>query len=399
MRGNCLPASAPDEVFITSLFTYWAAAVWESVHYYKQQFPEAPVTVGGIYASLAPDHCAQSGCDRVYQGVHQEAEACPPDYTLVQTEYQIVSCVPRLRRRCRFCGTYKIEPQYVPKDSVLPEIVRRHLVFYDNNLLANPKIDVILDELAEARFEGRRVTSECQSGFDGRLLTPDLARRLKAARFRSPRICMGWSFPRGEGNPPAGYDAPGGGVCGQGHLRVHDLHFDISPEEMHRKAERCFRWGVQVADCRYRPLDRFSDGYNPRKKSQEAGEYYLHDRWRDADVRGFRRAVRENNICLRYGIQRSMYDKRLEGLRRDERSRLVREMGLPLERRLTVPELSRLNEFWLAQQLQTRRTQGGDFLSFRELDIAHGYDTGAITTDVLNDFYLRCSRRRIATTD
>ena len=44
----------PNEVWITSLFTYWASYVKDAVHHYKNKFPKAKIKVGGIYASLRP---------------------------------------------------------------------------------------------------------------------------------------------------------------------------------------------------------------------------------------------------------------------------------------------------------------------------------------------------------
>lgn len=349
VRGNVQASRTPDAVFITSLFTYWSGTVWDAVHFYKALYPGAPVTVGGIYASLAPEHCAQSGCDHVHVGVHQDAERFPPAYDLVDSDFQIVHASRGCIRRCRFCGTYRIEPRYEHKSSVLKEIVKPHLVFYDNNLLANPNIETLLVELSEARHGGRRVTAECQSGFDGRLLTPKLAGLLRAARFRNPRIA--WDGPLGDSElvqsqvqmlRDAGYSAKDISV-------FMIFNFDISPAEMVEKAEACFEWGVQVADCRYRPLNLWVDGYRPMRKSQEHGEYYMHDGWEDADIRGFRRRVRENNICLRYEIPRSQYDRRLEGLHGDEMLRLSESLGLTVGQ-LTRDDLDLLNRTWLESQ-------------------------------------------------
>lgn len=347
VTGNCESDRTPDAVFITSLFTYWADTVWDSVHFYKGLYPDTPVTVGGIYASLAPEHCARSGCDHVHAGIHPEAESCPPAYDLVKTDFQIMHASRGCVRRCSFCGTYKIEPKYTYKTTLLPEIVRNHLVFYDNNLLANPRIADILDELASARIGGHVVTSECQSGFDGRLLTPSLSRKLKLARFRNPRIAWDGGFEELDEIrhqvsllEAAGYNPRDISV-------FMIFNFDLSPDVMKAKANACFDWGVQVADCRYRPLDRFTDGYRPMKKSQQDGEYYVHAGWTDQDVRGFRRQVRESNICLRYGIARGSYDRRLESLTRRKRAQLSRELGLPTTRRLTAAELDRLNAAWI----------------------------------------------------
>ncbi len=76
---------------MTSLFTYWSSYVREAVAFYRSEFPAARITVGGVYASLQPKHCLEyTGCDEVCQGVHPEAEMCEPDYSLVETDFQIV---------------------------------------------------------------------------------------------------------------------------------------------------------------------------------------------------------------------------------------------------------------------------------------------------------------------
>ena len=55
----------PDYIFVTSLFTYWASHVRSAVSYYKSKFPDSVVIVGGIYASLMPEHCKEyTGCDQ-----------------------------------------------------------------------------------------------------------------------------------------------------------------------------------------------------------------------------------------------------------------------------------------------------------------------------------------------
>jgi hypothetical protein len=57
-------------------------------------FPRAKVIVGGIYASLMPEHCKEyTGCDEVFQGVHEAAEKCPPAYDLIfkgPIPYQVI---------------------------------------------------------------------------------------------------------------------------------------------------------------------------------------------------------------------------------------------------------------------------------------------------------------------
>ena len=75
---------------------------------------------------------------------------------------------------------------------MLPLIQKRKLVFYDNNLLANPNIDLILGELRDYRMKGGAPLScESQSGFDLRFLTPEPARLIKEPAFHHAAHCLG----------------------------------------------------------------------------------------------------------------------------------------------------------------------------------------------------------------
>src|SRR3989339_1322392 len=136
VRGNQNFADFyPTQIKITSLFTYWSNYVWESVQFYKETYPKAKVVVGGIYASLMPDHCKQSGCDEVFVGVDERVEKFKPAYDLVEVDYQIVHTSRGCLRKCKYCGTWKIEPEFISKKSINDEICSNHVIFYDNNLL------------------------------------------------------------------------------------------------------------------------------------------------------------------------------------------------------------------------------------------------------------------------
>jgi hypothetical protein len=187
-------------------------------------------------------------------------------------------------------------------------IVKPRLLFYDNNILSNPHIGRILDELSEFRLpDGRRVSCDSQCGFDTRLLTHDLARALRRARFRSPRIS--WDGPYAEW--PRVKDAIH--MLGEAGYQMRDTYLfmlynhDITYAEMREKLEACRRWGVRVADCRYRPLDSTEDGYRPGATPQSPEEYYIHPVWTDSQVRKFRRAVRHQNIAIMLRLPENRY--------------------------------------------------------------------------------------------
>ena len=313
VRGLTGLEYTPEKVLITSLFTYWSELVWETVGYYKARFPAAEVVVGGIYASLMPDHCAQSGCDDVFVGLHEEAERLAPALDLVETDFQIINASRGCPRECAFCGVWRIEPDFTYKQSVVQEIQANRVLFYDNNLLANPYIGTILDEIAALRVKGRVVTCEAQCGIDGRLLTVELACSLKRARFVYPRIAWDHGYEEHDAVARqiemllnAGYD--------RRHVYVFMLYnFDLSYEELDKKRRKCFEWGVQIADCRYRPLDQIFDHYDPQawRTGQTSDEYYIHPNWTDAQIRIFRKQVREQNIVIRHGFSQYSREKEL----------------------------------------------------------------------------------------
>ena len=56
----------PDVVLITSIMTYWYPGVFRVIALIKKYYPDCPVILGGIYATLCTDHAANfSGADYI----------------------------------------------------------------------------------------------------------------------------------------------------------------------------------------------------------------------------------------------------------------------------------------------------------------------------------------------
>jgi len=316
-----LKSFSPEEVWITTLFTYWADYVRDTVRAYKCLLPDAKVVLGGILASLLPPQVVieYTGCDEVHVGVVEEAEKLKPAYDLLEENgvpinYQILHTSRGCQRKCAFCGTWKVEPEFKPLSTIRDKVFMKRLVFYDNNFLMNPHVEKILHELIELRAERRVLWCESQSGFDGRVLlkNPELARLLKEAGFRNPRIA--WDGGLAEKDAiwkqllllkDAGYEL-------SKEVYVFMLYnWEIPFEELEAKRIQCWEWRVQIADCRYRPLDQLYDNYDPRRP-QTSNDYHIHvdGGWTDALVKQFRRNVREQNICVRHGFP--FYSRHLE---------------------------------------------------------------------------------------
>lgn len=331
LSKKALKIRKPDTILVTSIFTYWSGYVWDAIEYYRALFPDTKIVLGGIYATLHRNkpyfkkklnHYKVQG----YYGLHSEAETYYPDYSLLESEisHHVTHTMRGCIRRCKFCGTWKIEPIRYDKSSEelqkeIKSIGKNRILFFDNNFLANQNVKLILQDLSSLRLHGIPVICESQSGFDGRLLQkdPELAVLLKQARFKNIRIAWDNSYKDYSSIKKqiallteVGYKAKDMSV-----FMVYN--FDVTYEEMLKKLNYCKQMGVQITDCRFRPLNSTFDKYNPQKfrKGQTEKDYYIHTKsgWNDQKIRDFRKRVRQHNIWIRYGKDCSRsYDKRLE---------------------------------------------------------------------------------------
>jgi len=112
VRGCQAVSLRPDEIYVTSLFTYSWEPVHKAVAYYKSTFPRAKLTLGGIYATLMTKHARSSSADEIHPGLFEEAEDLLPDYSLVP-DWQPISIVFSHRgciRNCPYCAVPTLEP-------------------------------------------------------------------------------------------------------------------------------------------------------------------------------------------------------------------------------------------------------------------------------------------------
>ena len=88
----------PDVILVTSGMTYWYPGVQETISHCREVFPDVPVVLGGIYATLAHDHAVEfSGADAVVRGGEWSTIA----HTL--SEYlpiRAVDALPAVRPAC-----------------------------------------------------------------------------------------------------------------------------------------------------------------------------------------------------------------------------------------------------------------------------------------------------------
>src|SRR5258708_19044981 len=67
LERRLMEIQEPDEIWITSIMTYWWESTRDVVALAKRLFPHATVLVGGIYPTLAPEHAASHlGADVIF---------------------------------------------------------------------------------------------------------------------------------------------------------------------------------------------------------------------------------------------------------------------------------------------------------------------------------------------
>jgi hypothetical protein len=325
VRGKALPTKfeIPSIIEITSLFTYWSEYVWDTIKFYRDNFPDpnqTKIRLGGIYASLhfQNDHFREK-CKKYdvlpVSGIQKKVENFFPDYgCILETEnpidYQVVHLSRGCFRNCSFCGTWIIEPEYEYKSEITSliypglEFGLRNLVFYDNNFLFNPNIESILNEMVDLKKQKKIGWCESQSGFDGRILAknPKLAFLLKKSGFRNPRIAWDWGIDGADKIKKqikilesAGYNRKSITI-----FMIYNWTFNF--DEMEKKRIKCWEWNVQISDCRYRPLNQLHDHYKPKKDQSYGEDYHINPNWTDAEVKQFRKNVRRQNICIRQNL-------------------------------------------------------------------------------------------------
>ncbi len=163
----------PDLIFVTSLMTYWATGVKETIEIIKQIYPDVPLILGGIYASLCHEHATEETlADQVIQGPGED-KLCKIIKDHTGFEISGLSCstgldelpfpaldlqtrmtyAPILTSRgcpfsCEYCASGFLEPilRRRSAENVFKEIQYWHeshkiknFAFYDDALLVNSK--------------------------------------------------------------------------------------------------------------------------------------------------------------------------------------------------------------------------------------------------------------------
>jgi radical SAM superfamily enzyme YgiQ (UPF0313 family) len=215
----------PDAVLVTSMMTYWYPGPFEAIRRVKARWPDVPVALGGVYATLCADHARVcSGADAVVVGqgetqalawvnaVTGESRApgrpiheLLPAHDLRRPQGSVaVQSARGCPFRCPYCAVHQLWPsgfQPRPAERVVDEMVwcaeelgARDMAFYDDALLVDAACHIhpILDGLIE---RGLSVRLHTPNGLHARFIDPPLATKMRQAGFVTIRLGLESSDP------------------------------------------------------------------------------------------------------------------------------------------------------------------------------------------------------------
>jgi radical SAM superfamily enzyme YgiQ (UPF0313 family) len=212
----------PDEVWITSIMSYWWESTRDVIALVKKYFPKVKVRLGGIYPTLAPEHAKQKlglnnplvipgdeldlndqkqmKRDLIVIKEIPDANDLPLDfdlYTMCQgrrPKYTILTTSRGCPRDCEYCAAYILSEKKVRSrtvDSVIEEIrikyhdykIREFCFYEDNLLMAKRNFKELLARIIDDR-ELRGIELHSPEGLEIRLVDQDLANLMYRAGFR-----------------------------------------------------------------------------------------------------------------------------------------------------------------------------------------------------------------------
>lgn len=251
--------NSPKVVLITSGMTYWYPGVQAVIQEVRSAYPNVPIVLGGIYATLCPEHAREtSGADfvvsgeaelaalkmvdsltgnlRDYQSFPEHIDDLPrPAFELYDNHrYATVMTSRGCPLKCTFCASALVSGAYRWRspEKVVEELDYYHndlkineFAFYDDALLTNHRnhLSRILDDIVKRNWN---VTFHVPNGLQCKMLDENVARQMLRAGFKTLRLSYE------SGNPD----------------RQKDMSKKVNDETFVRAVNHLYRAGYHVGD-------------------------------------------------------------------------------------------------------------------------------------------------------
>lgn len=253
----------PDIIYVTSLFTWAWKPVWEAIRFYSGLFPKAELWLGGVYASLMPEHALLSGVNpnRIFRGIYGNVEDLCPDYSLVpewnkKVGGSIIFSSRGCVRSCTFCAVPRIEGKLNMEKKSIRHLIwpgHKRVILFDNNFLASSEWETVLNEIEELDL---RV--DFNQGLDARLISGKVAKRISEVKIdRFVRISYDY-LGMGPYVKKAIKFLKSVGIDGRNILVYTLYNFTDSPQDLFNRIKDTLSWGAVSYPMRYQPVNALS---------------------------------------------------------------------------------------------------------------------------------------------
>ena len=253
----------PDIIYVTSLFTWAWKPVWEAIQHYSQLFPRSELWLGGLYASLMPEHAALSGIDpnHICTGIFDNAEDLLPDYSLVpqwndEVGASVVFSSRGCLRSCTFCAVPRIEGRLNSEKNSIRHLIwpgHKRIILFDNNFLASSHWESIVNEIGELQLG-----VDFNQGLDARLITKEVAKRIARLRI-DPFLRLSYDHSDMEPSVERAIKLLNSyGIDGRNILVYALYNFTDSPQDLFMRIKNTLSWGAVCYPMRYQPINTLS---------------------------------------------------------------------------------------------------------------------------------------------
>lgn len=215
IRRLCAEQFTPEEVWVTSIMTYWWESTRDVVQAVLEELPNARILIGGVYPSLAPWHAEQRiaalAPERItiVQGEIYAASDCPVDLSLYEEShsyhgraptYALVTGSRGCPFDCAYCAQLQLNSnirsvRHRPAAAIADEMEEkyrrygvREFAFYEDNLLImKSEFMALMEEIIN---RGLRIRLFAPEGMEPRLVERDLMHLMSRAGFQKIHLAL-----------------------------------------------------------------------------------------------------------------------------------------------------------------------------------------------------------------
>ncbi len=190
-----------DAVLVQTYMTYWYPGIQEVIEDIRALQPSARIVLGGVYATLCPEHARSLGADLVVEGTRLEplwhALSIEPENRIPYwppegTEVGIIKITEGCPFRCTYCSTPLLWDGFThrPIKNCLDELHSlvqmgaNNIAFYDDALLFQAD-RILIPFLEEVIKNSTRVFFHTPNALNARFMTSELASLMVHAGFAS----------------------------------------------------------------------------------------------------------------------------------------------------------------------------------------------------------------------